>query len=140
MPSSKKHSIRSHFGDHKNVVSIVKYSTEVHMHTKACLPQMRNAHRNDDTPTTSRKRPVSLPLNAKARQPTTSIGSISPPRILRSAPTPSFPSSKLYTVRFKVSMVEWQRKNEASIHRTAKHFLIKGGGGEITRENVASRV
>ena len=32
-----------------------------------------------------------------------------------------------YTVRFKVSVVEWQCKNEASIHRTAKHFSIEGG-------------
>ena len=29
-----------------------------------------------------------------------------------------------YTVKFKVSVVEWQRKNEASIHRTAKRFSI----------------
>ena len=28
------------------------------------------------------------------------------------------------TVRFKVSVVEWQRKNKASIHRTAEHFSI----------------
>ena len=34
------------------------------------------------------------------------------------------PRRSSYTVRFKVSVVEWQRKNEASIHRTAKHFSI----------------
>ena len=32
-------------------------------------------------------------------------------------------------------MVEWQCKNEASIHRTAKHFSIEGRG-VIARENV----
>ena len=32
-----------------------------------------------------------------------------------------------YTGRFKVSVVEWQRKNKASIQRTAKHFSIEGG-------------
>ena len=37
------------------------------------------------------------------------------------------PRRNSYTVRFKVSVVGWQRKNEASIHRTAKHFLIEGG-------------
>ena len=36
----------------------------------------------------------------------------------------STPCRNSYTVRFKVSVVEWQRKNEASIHTTAKHFLI----------------
>ena len=44
-----------------------------------------------DMPATSRKRPASSPLNAEARQPTTSIGSISPPRVLRSAPTSPSP-------------------------------------------------
>ena len=43
-----------------------------------------------DTPTTSRKRPASSPLNAEARQPPASVGSISPPRVLRSALTPRF--------------------------------------------------
>ena len=33
-----------------------------------------------------------------------------------------------------------QCKNEVSIHRTARHFSIEGGGGVIARENVASRV
>ena len=37
------------------------------------------------------------------------------------------PRRNSYTVRFKVFVVEWQRKNEASIHRTAKHFSIEGG-------------
>ena len=41
-----------------------------------------------DTPATLRKRPASSPLNAEARQPPASVGSISPPRVLRSAPTP----------------------------------------------------
>ena len=36
----------------------------------------------------------------------------------------STPRRNSYTVRFKVSVVEWQRKNEASIHKTAKHFTI----------------
>ena len=36
----------------------------------------------------------------------------------------STPRRNSYTVSFKVFMVEWQRKNEASIHRTAKHFSI----------------
>ena len=27
-----------------------------------------------------------------------------------------------YTVKFKVSVVEWQRQNEASVHRPAKEF------------------
>ena len=34
------------------------------------------------------------------------------------------PRRNSYTVRLKVSVVEWQHKNEVSIHRTAKHFLI----------------
>lgn len=29
-----------------------------------------------------------------------------------------------YTVSFKVSIIEWQCKNESSNHRTAKHFCI----------------
>ena len=41
-----------------------------------------------DTPTTSRKRPTSLPLNAEAPQPIACVESISPPCVLRSAPTP----------------------------------------------------
>ena len=36
----------------------------------------------------------------------------------------STPRRNSYTVSFKVSVVEWQRKNEASIHRTAKYFSI----------------
>ena len=39
-----------------------------------------------DTPATLRKRPASVPLNAEARQPTASIGNISPPHA-RSPPT-----------------------------------------------------
>ena len=42
-------------------------------------------------------------------------------------PPPLPPRRNFFTVRFKVSMVEWQRKNEASIHRTAKHFSVEGG-------------
>ena len=37
----------------------------------------------NDTPATLRKHPASSPFNSEARQPTTSIGSISPPRVLR---------------------------------------------------------
>ena len=40
-----------------------------------------------DTPATSRKRPASSPLNAEARQPTASVGSISPPRAWPPHPT-----------------------------------------------------
>ena len=36
-----------------------------------------------DTPATSRKRPAFSPLNAEARQPTASVGRISPPRVRR---------------------------------------------------------
>ena len=36
----------------------------------------------------------------------------------------STPRRNSYAVSFKVSVVEWQRKNEASIHRTAKYFSI----------------
>jgi len=36
-----------------------------------------------DTPATLQKRPAFSPLDAEARQPTTSVGSISPPRIWR---------------------------------------------------------
>ena len=36
----------------------------------------------------------------------------------------STPCRNSYTVRFKASVVEWQCKNEASIHTTAKHFSI----------------
>ena len=45
-------------------------------------------------------------------------------------PTP-LPRSNSYTVRFKVSVVEWQRKNKVSIHRTTQHFSIGwvGEGG-----------
>ena len=55
-----------------------------------------------------------------------SVGSISPPRVLCLASTLP-PCRNSYTVRFKVSVVEWQRKNEASIYRTTKHFSIEGG-------------
>ena len=89
-----------------------------------CLPRTRTARSNDGHAAASRKFPACSPLNAEARQPTASVGSISQPRVLRSAPTPRRNS---YTVGFKVCMVEWQRKNEASIHRTAKHFSIEGG-------------
>ena len=41
-----------------------------------------------DMPATLWKCPASLPLTAEARQSSASVGSISPPRILRSAPTP----------------------------------------------------
>ena len=41
--------------------------------------------------------------------------------------SPSTPRRNTHTVRFKVSIVDWQRKNEASIHRTAKHFSVEGG-------------
>ena len=30
----------------------------------------------------------------------------------------------LYTIEFKVSVVEWQRKNQASLHKTAAKFSI----------------
>ena len=43
------------------------------------------------------------------------------------APRPPPPRRNFYTVRFKVSVVEWRGKNEASIHRSAKHFSIEGG-------------
>ena len=76
-----------------------------------------------DTPATLRKRPAS---SALARQPTASVGSIFPPRFVRSAPAPPSRRNSYLTVRFKVSVVEWQHKNEASIHRTTKHFSIEG--------------
>ena len=38
--------------------------------------------------TTNADRPASLLLNAEARQPIARVGSISPPRVLRLAPTP----------------------------------------------------
>ena len=79
-----------------------------------------------DTPGTSRKRPVSSSFNTEARQPTASVGSISPPCVLRSPSTP-LPRWNFYSVRFKVFVVERQRKNKASIHRTAQHFSIEGG-------------
>ena len=60
-------------------------------------------------------------------------------RFMLGPPTPHPPLRNSYTVRFQVSMVEWQRKNEISIHRTVKHFSIEGGG-VIARENVASHV
>ena len=43
--------------------------------------------------------------------------------------SPHSPSSLklLHSLRFKFSMVEWLRKNKASIHRTAQHFSIEGG-------------
>ena len=65
-----------------------------------------------DTPAASQKRPAS-------------VGSISPPCVLCLASTLP-PCRNSYTVRFKVSVVEWQHKNEASIYRTTKHFSIKG--------------
>ena len=90
-----------------------------------------------DMPATLQKHSASLPLNAEARQPSASVSSISPSRILHSAmpctlhlpPSIPFPplSKLLHSLRFKVSVVEWQRKSEASIHRTNKHFLIEGG-------------
>ena len=67
-----------------------------------------------DTPATSRKRPASSPLNAQDHQPTVSVASISPPRASRHS---------------QISVVEWQCKNEVSIHRTARYFSIEGGGG-----------
>ena len=34
------------------------------------------------------------------------------------------PRRNSYTVKFKISVVEWQRKNQASLHRTAAEFSI----------------
>ena len=54
-----------------------------------------------DTPTTLQKRPASSPLTVEARQPTASVGSIFPPRALRSAPTINFNDFQiLLTVNF----------------------------------------
>ena len=39
----------------------------------------------------------------------------------------SLPLASVASLCLKVSVVEWQRKNEASIHRTAMLFLIEGG-------------
>ena len=80
-----------------------------------------------DTPATLRKRPASLALNAEARQPTAKAGNIYPPRPSRSAPAPPSRRNSYLTVRFKVSVVEWQRKNKTSTHRTDIHFSIEGG-------------
>ena len=90
-----------------------------------------------DMPATLQKRSASLPLNAEAHQPSASVGNISPSHIVHSAmpctlrlpPSIPFPplSKLLHSLRFKVSVVEWQRKNEAIIHRTNKRFSIKGG-------------
>ena len=85
-----------------------------------CLPRTRTARSNDGHAAASQKFPACSPL----RQPTASVGSISQPCVVRSALTPRRNS---YTVGFKVCMVEWQRKNEASIHRAAKHSSIEGG-------------
>ena len=76
-----------------------------------------------DTPATSWKRPAFSPLNAEARQPTSSVSSISPLRVLRS-------SKLLHSLAGSRSSwwPEWQRKNQASIHRTAKHYSIEEGG------------
>ena len=41
-----------------------------------------------DTPSTSRKRPASSSLIPEARQHDGSVGSISPPRVLHSTPSP----------------------------------------------------
>jgi len=35
---------------------------------------------------------------------------------------PCYQNSNSYTVKFKVSAMEWQRQNEASVHRTTKEF------------------
>ena len=45
-----------------------------------------------DMPAITQKCPASSPLNTEAHQPTASIGSISMPHLLHSAPTPTHPS------------------------------------------------
>ena len=56
------------------------------------------------TPVTSRKHPASSPLAIFAEM--------------------STPRRYSYTIRFKVSVLEWQCKNEPSIHRTCQLFSI----------------
>ena len=78
-----------------------------------------------DTPATSRKRPASSFLNTEARQPIPpASGPLSASRSMLSPHSP--PSLKLLH-KFKVSVVEWQCKNKASIYRTAQHLLIERG-------------
>ena len=90
-----------------------------------CLPRMQTACSNDEHANHFTKAPCFL-VPQHWSSPTTSVGSISPPCASHSGPTP-LPRWNFYTVRFKVSVVEWQRKNKASIHRTSQHFSIEGG-------------
>ena len=86
-----------------------------------CLPQPWTTHSNNghasyfaeapcflehgpstakmDTPTPSQKCPASPPLNTEARQPVARVGSISPPRVLHSAPTHPPPQRKKMSPR-----------------------------------------
>ena len=62
-----------------------------------------------DTPATSRKHPASSALNAEAHQPTASVGSISPPRVLRSAPAPPPPHRNSYIEGLRGGMAAQER-------------------------------
>ena len=44
------------------------------------------------------------------------------------------PLRNSYTVRFKVSVVEWQRKNKANIHKPLN--ISRSREGVVARENV----
>ena len=83
-----------------------------------------------DTPATSWKRPASSPLNAEACQPTASVGSISPPRASRSAPTPlKILHSQVQGLRTRGGMAAQERSQHPQNRST---FL--DWGGVILRE------
>ena len=85
-----------------------------------------------DTPATSRKRPASSSINAEARHLTANVGSISPPRVLRSA-TPRASGSSPPSLKLLYSQVQGLRGGIAAHEERSHHpqnrsyFSIEGG-------------
>ena len=85
-----------------------------------------------DTPATSRKRPASSSINAEARHLTANVGSISPPRVLRSA-TPRASGSFRPSLKLLYSQVQGLRGGIAVHEERSQHpqnrsyFSIEGG-------------
>ena len=108
-----------------------------------CLPRTRTARSNDQLlrgsallPRPSTLKFASLPLVSVA---SLCLVFYARRRFALCAHLPP-PRRNFYTVMFKFSMVEWQRKNKASIHRSAKHFLIGGGGRNREKKYRISRI
>ena len=100
-----------------------------------CLPRTRTSCSNDGHGSYFAEAPCFPSTLKLASLPLASGASLRLALRGPAAPT-SLPRSNSYTVRFKVSVMEWQHKNEVSIHRTTQHFSIGwgGGGGGRNRE------